>query len=138
MADQRPGGLTTLAVFNFIFGGFSVILTLILLAAVAVIEAGVDGTEVNLKDTSIPLLYVSLLLTIISAGLLITSGVGYIKQKLFIGRKLGNAYVACSLIGTTIGIAAGDGFGVSTIIMVIYPLLTVFLINTTFKEDLVN
>jgi len=34
--------------------------------------------------------------------------------------------------------AAGAGFGIGTIVGLIYPLLTLMLINTTFKDDLVN
>ncbi len=145
MADKRPGGLTALAVFNFIFGGLGVLGALALLALVGAADAvltaaeGVEGSEVTYDGPSVGIIYVSLLLGLTSAGLLITSGVGYLKQKLFLGRKLGNAYACLSLLNTVIGLAMiGGGFGIGTIIGLIYPILTLALLNTTFKEDLVN
>ena len=143
MADKRPGGLTALAVFNFIFGGLGVILALGALAVIGIADAAISeagGVEATSYDgPSIGILYLSLVLLLVAAGLLITSGVGYIKQKLFLGRKLGNAYAAVSLTNTVIGLAlVGGGFGIGTIIGLIYPILTLFLLNTTFKEDLVN
>ena len=145
MADKRPGGLTALAVFNFIFGGLGVIGALGLLALIGAAEVVANEAGTSLAEAteesgaSVGVLYVSLILMLISASLLIASGVGYIKQKLFLGRKLGNAYACTSLLNTVIGLAMiGGGFGVGTIIGLIYPILTLALLNTTFKEDLVN
>jgi hypothetical protein len=145
MADKRPGGLTALAVFNFIFGGLGVLGALALLALVGAADAvissaeGMEGATVDYDGPSIGVIYLSLVLGLVSAALLITSGVGYIKQKLFLGRKLGNAYACLSLLNTVIGLALiGGGFGIGTIIGLIYPILTLALLNTTFKEDLVN
>jgi len=133
MADKRPGGLTALAVFNFIFGGFAVILSLGLLVIVAAVDEFIAE-----NGGSVGLLYLVTLLTVASAGLLIASGVGYLKQKLFLGRKLGNAYAAVSLTSTVVSLANGGDFGVGTIIFLIYPVLTLALLNGSFKEDLVN
>lgn len=145
MADKRPGGLTALAVFNFIFGGLGVIGALGLLALIGAAEVVANEAGTSLAEAteesgaSVGVLYISLILMLISASLLIASGVGYIKQKLFLGRKLGNAYACTSLLNTVIGLAMiGGGFGVGTIIGLIYPILTLALLNTTFKEDLVN
>ena len=145
MADKRPGGLTALAVFNFIFGGFGVIIALGALALTGLADAavtaaeGVEGSTVEYDGPSIGVIYLYSALLLLAAGLLITSGVGYIKQKLFLGRKLGNAYAGVSLLNTVIGLAMiGGGFGIGTIIGLIYPVLTLVLLNTTFKEDLVN
>ena len=145
MADKRPGGLTALAVFNFIFGGLGVIGALGLLALIGAAEVVANEAGTSLAEAteesgaSVGILYVSLILMLVSASLLIASGVGYIKQKLFLGRKLGNAYACLSLLNTVIGLAMiGGGFGVGTIIGLIYPILTLALLNTTFKEDLVN
>lgn len=140
---RRPGGLTALAVLNFVFGGFAALAILALLALIAAVNSAGNGAEFNrgMADAgaSAGILYVSLILTAVSAALLITSGVGYIKQKRFLGRTLGNVYAVMSLANTVIGIVAlKSGFGLGTIIGLIYPLLTLFLINTTFKDDLVN
>lgn len=145
MADKRPGGLTALAVFNFIFGGLGVIGALALLALIGAAEVIANEAGSSLAEasgeagTSVGILYISLVLMLVSAALLIASGVGYIKQKLFLGRKLGNAYACLSLLNTLIGlILIGGGFGVGTIIGLVYPVLTLALLNSTFKDDLVN
>ena len=146
---KRPGGLTALAVLNFVFGGFSVLGVFGILAAIAVVKTAESGLHdiavengakiTEVQHVSVGILYVTLLLTALSALLLITSGVGYIKQKAFLGRTLGNGYAVVSLAGTIIGIAlAHSGFGIGTIIFSVYPIVTLFLLNNTFKEDLVN
>jgi hypothetical protein len=33
---------------------------------------------------------------------------------------------------------AGGGFNLGTILGLVYPVITLFLLNTTFKEDFVN
>ena len=77
----------------------------------------------------------TLALTAAGAILLISSGVGYLKQRKFLGRSLGNAYAVCSLAGTAINLAViHGGFGIGTIIGLIWPVLTLILVNTTFKE----
>jgi hypothetical protein len=150
MADKRPGGLTALAVFNFIFGGFGIILTLLALLVVGAVDVASDVVANETMDpegakamaevsSSLGVLYFSLVLSLIGAALLITSGVGYLKQKLFLGRKLGNTYAGISLVNTVVTLAMiGEGFGIGSIIGLIYPILTLALLNTTFKEDLVN
>jgi len=136
MADQRPGGLTALAVFNFIFGAFAVIGSLALIAVIT--AANVVEKEGTVEIGSLGLVYLTTILMVLSAGLLIASGVGYIKQKLFLGRKLGNAYACLSVIGTVIGLINCGGVSIGTIIGLIYPVLTLLLLNGSFKDDLGN
>lgn len=146
MADKRPGGLTALAVLNFIFGGLGVIAALALLALLGVAEgvANESGTSLGelangSEGPSAGVIYLLVALSAISAGLLIASGVGYLGQKNFLGRTLGNGYAAVSLLGTAIGLAVVDSsVGIGTIIGLVYPILTLALLNTTFKDDLVN
>ena len=151
---KRPGGLTALAVLNFVFGGFGALAFLGFLTLLAVISGAAavsegsgteDGAKVSeaLKDMPMGLFYVTIVLTAVSAFLLIASGVGYLKQKKFLGRTLGNTYgllaIASSLIsGLMIPVEANGGFGIGTIIGLIYPLLTLMLLNTTFKEDFIR
>ncbi|MFP6874274.1 MAG: hypothetical protein VCA55_12300 [Verrucomicrobiales bacterium] len=146
---KRPGGLTALAVLNFVFGGFGALAVLGLIALVGVVagaaniatdgEAGelmVEGmAEAGLSGG---MLMVTIVLMAASSALLIVSGVGYLKQKRVLGRTMGTLYGILALLGTVIGIVGGQGFELSTIIGLVYPVLTLILINTTFKEDLVN
>jgi hypothetical protein len=131
---QRPGGLTALAVLNFVFGGIATIVTLFAFLAM---ERG--GATVTNHGPSAAVLYINVLLMAVSAALLIVSGVGYIKQKRFTGRTLGTVYAVLSLGSTAMTILLiGGGIGIGTILLSIYPVLTLIMVNTTFKDDLVN
>ena len=138
---RRPGGLTALAVLNFVFGGLGAILTLLGFGALALIREAVKNAEAagtKYEGQGYTMALVGLALLGLGAFLLITSGVGYLKQKRFLGRTLGTVYALVSLGGTVLGIATGGGVGIGTIIFSVYPVLTLILINGTFKDDLVN
>ena len=141
---KRPGGLTALAVLNFIFGGIGALIALLGFGGLALIqEAAKKAEESGAKDVhvhvqSYGLAVLALGLLALSAFLLITSGVGYLKQRRVMGRTLGTAYAVLSLISTVIGIVNGGGVGLGTIIFSVYPILTLILVNTTFKDDLVG
>jgi len=75
--------------------------------------------------------------------LLIASGVGYLKQKRFLGRTLGSVYAGLSILASIVSSAMlstelGGGFSILTIVGLIYPVLTLVLLNGTFKHDLVR
>jgi hypothetical protein len=61
-----------------------------------------------------------------------------------LGRKLGNTYAGISVVNTVVTLAMiGEGIGIELIVVgsiyrLIYPILTLVLLNTTFKEDLIN
>ena len=110
------------------FGGLSLIRE-------AAQRAEAAGAKV---EQSLGLAYVVVLLTGVGAFLLIASGVGYLKQSKFMGRTLGTVYALVSLGGTALGVINGGGIGVFTIIFSVYPVLTLIMVNTTFKDDLVN
>lgn len=84
-----------------------------------------------------------LAISAVTIVLLLISGIGYLKQKKFLGRILGNAYAVVGIIG---GMVSGvmlppeleGGFTIGRIIDLIYPVLTLILLNTTFKDDLTN
>jgi hypothetical protein len=137
---KRHGGLTALAVLNFVFGGIGAIFTLLAFGGLALIREGIKAAEqsgVKYEGQSMTIAYVMILLGGLSALLLITSGVGYIKQKRFLGRTLGSLYAVVSLTSTVVGVAT-VGIGIGGILFAIYPLVTLLLINTSFKNDLVN
>lgn len=156
---SRPGGLTALAVINFVFGAGQVLSFfgfLVMLLAVS----GVMGGEFReamtktsdpeservfeaMKEVGRALFVTILVMSAVSAVLLITSGVGYLKQKKFLGRTLGNAYATLA-VATSLVIAAwlpedlSGGINLGVIIGLIYPLLTLLLLNTTFKHDFIR
>ena len=146
---KRPGGLTALAVLNFVFGGLGVLAVVAYAALFAIVGGGDVGPEQREVAKSLEeaggmgVLGVTFALSLISTVLLIASGVGYLKLRRVLGRIVGNAYAVTSIVSTIVGAAlmpvdAGGGFGLMSIIGLIYPVLTLILLNTTFKDDLVQ
>lgn len=72
--------------------------------------------------------------------LLLLSGIGYLTQKRFLGRVVGNIYAFFGIIAVLISLLIlpkeiGGGFGTSAIIGLIYPTLTLILLDTAFIDD---
>lgn len=134
----RPGGLTALAVFNFVIGGWNVIRLLLLMVALSTTLPH-SGHRPMPPQT---LLYAQLFYLLGDAALLITSGIGYLKLKRFLGRWLGTADALWSLafFGVALGIThnAGFPFSLSSLTMLVYPGITLVLLNVVFRENLVN
>ena len=56
---------------------------------------------------------------------------------------LGNAYAILAIVssvvsGLVVSAEAGGGFNIGTIVGLVYPVLTLALLNTTFKEDFIR
>ena len=149
--ENRPGGLTALAVINFVFAGLGILSLFFMIALFALI--GVLPTEqMNeadraqleaFKNLGLPMFIFIFVLSIISSVLLLLSGIGYIKQKKFLGWGLGNLYAIITIVSNIITALLfppklGGGFQFGIIIGLIYPVVTLILLNTTFKEDLTN
>ena len=132
---KRPGGLTALAVLNFVFGGLGAIGVIGMMALVGAADAMMDGAVMDAGGGNLMLI---LILSCLSSVLLIISGIGYIKLKRVLGRTMGSLYGILGLAGTALQLVGGEPFGIGIIIGLIYPLLTLILLNTTFKDDLVN
>ncbi len=133
---KRPGGLTALAVINFIFGGFG---ALALIGLFALLGAASEAERAQARDVVPGVVWFLIFVVFIQVVLLIMSGVGYLGQKRFLGRILGNTYSIVTLVGTAISLGTKtEEFGIGTIIGLVYPVLTLALLNTTFKDDLVN
>ncbi len=130
----RPGGLTALAVLNFVFGGLGVIGLLALFALLSAADTLIRVRELPGAGT----VYFLLFLSAVSVALLITSGVGYIGQKRILGKCLGNAYGVLGVVSTVLGMALVGDVGVGNILGLIYPVVTLALLNSTFKNDFPN
>lgn len=145
---KRPGGLTALAVINFILASVTLI-SLLGLAAIFAFIGKVPTDKMDeaarvqieaLQGMGVGLFVFIFVLTIVSGLLLLLSGIGYLKQRRILGWGIGNAY---GIIGVVSAVASGflfpselgGGFSISRIIDLLYPLLTLILLNTTFKED---
>jgi len=136
---MRPSGLTALAVFNFIFGGLGGITALI---GFATFDLTRKTLEEQSKITGDPvpssgLMYMSVTLSLVTAALLITAGVGYLGLKRFAGRIVGNTYAVAALASNTLELGlVAVAFDVSGLIGFVYPLITLFLLNAIFRKDL--
>lgn len=163
---KRPGGLTALAVINFILGG----MTLLSIPGLYMGNFGVGMQEKELnrqlqedpnnaqnenwikakeknekdkKTLADPKVKIFIFLSVIPGALLIISGVGYLKQKKGLGWILGNLYAAISIALGIVSLVIIDkeirgDFTLLNLIDYIYPVLTLFLLNITFKDDLVE
>lgn len=142
----RPGGLTALAVLNFIFGGSRLIDT-VGLAAMQVFRDGIKDEQARQLADALaaagPLKMGTLVVALsVSAVLMIVAGIGYLKQRRTLGRRIGNlaalVTVAAVVLKSSVLSGTDGGFGFGTIPAVLYPALSLFLLNTTFKEDFIR
>jgi len=140
-----------MAILNFVLGA----LVLMQVPAMAMLLAMHDGalpgsrSEENkvavelVEKAGKPLIATAMALYGLTSLVQILAGFGYLKMRRFLGRGLGNVYVILAIaLSLTWGIgtasARGGGFNLGLILNLVYPLITVVLINTTFREDLVN
>ena len=148
---KRPGGLTALAVLNFVFAGWGllgmagmvVFFTLMGKIPTENMDEKARMQIEALQNMGLSTLVFIFVLTVVSCILLLLSGIGYLKQKKFLGRKLGSTYGILAIISSIVsGVMfdpeLGGGFNIGTIIGLIYPVMTLILLNTTFKEDFIN
>lgn len=164
---KRPGGLTALAVFNFIGSALDLLGVVSLVAMVVfapslkeMVKEGAEkraekrgDSESGLSEdeqrsiavfeaferTGYGRLVAYCALEAACAGLLLAAGIGYLKQRRW-GRILGHVYAVASVAATFSAIyllpgVAGGGFKFGALIAFVYPVLTILLLNTTFKED---
>ncbi len=148
---RRPGGLTALAIINFILAGLTVLSFFGLVALFGLIDK-VPTDQMNeaqkaqmeaVQNMGMPTLVLRVSLMLLIGVLLLSSGIGYMKQKKVLGRVVGNVYALFSIVGSLVAALLfttelGGGFNFGTIIGLIYPVLTLVLINTTFRDDLTN
>jgi len=149
--EKRPGGLTALAVINFVFSGLG-FLSLLGMATFFALRDIIPTENMQetqkaqieaLQNLGLPMLIFIFALSLISNVLLLLSGIGYLKQKKFLGRTIGNIYAVITIVSSVISglkfaSELGGGFNIGSIINLIYPVLTLILINTTFRDDLTN
>ena len=148
---KRPGGLTAMAVLNFIWGGMNILGLLVVLAFVVVLFQTdiLNDAQAEMKKAyedkgvTTAILALSFSLGFLSAILLITSGVGYLLQKKILGRVIGNVYAVIAIASSVISVIMmpdikGGGFSIMTMIGLIYPVLTLIMLNTVFKEDFIH
>jgi hypothetical protein len=148
--QQRPGGLTAMAVINFVGAAFNLFQIAGLGFLLHIKSHPEFLNSIPDKDqaakmleaaeaTPLWYLYGMIALDVVFVAVLIAAGVGYLKLKRKQGWLLGNVWAATSLV-TTIAqlVIVHASFTISLFIMFLYPLVTLGALNTTFKQDFVN
>jgi hypothetical protein len=152
-AARRPPVVTLLALCNFIFAalfGIGLVAYLGRMRFVPLVEAhapSLSATEQHQGEAIVSLgitpYYALGVVMVILTVLLIVSGIGYLYLKRFEGRVLGNVTVLVSIASAFAvtfwlpPVLDGGINGFSSINFT-YPLLTVFLLNKTFRDQFVN
>lgn len=138
----RPGGLTALAVLNFVFAGLGFIGLFALFALLSVADHALqqvsEGQHRLSEAPGAGSVYLMLLLGVASSVLLLVSGIGYIQQKRMLGKTLGNAYGILGVASTVISMALLGAVGAMSILGLAYPVITLALLNSVFKNDFPN
>jgi len=121
--SKRPTGLTALAVINFIF-------VIGLLFSIATYFS----TDLLAKAGLTVNLY-TILSPIITAILLLTCGIGFIKMDYIMGYWFGNIFGVLSLLNIIVfnAIRGFSGFA-GHIPSMVYPIILLFLLNLKYKE----
>jgi hypothetical protein len=164
----RPGGLTALAVINFVWAAFELMagaftatspVTLPLAVAQAEKDLAAEsrpekrdelarGVE-QLKETN-DVVQKNPGLAIFSGGvegflglLLVVAGIGYLKLRRFLGRTLGVVYAIIAVCWEIAFILYVQKHmdqtpGIFALIGFIYPAVTIFALLVTFRDDFVN
>jgi hypothetical protein len=151
---KRPGGLTALGVLNIIFGFFGLLGAWAWFVLIALLGEGESAELDEAAQELRPMLdaveqmgqgvFIGwVVISVLSSLLLLVAGIGYLKQKRFLGRTLGNAYAVLAIVTAIIGAATapvelGGGFSLGTVVGLVYPLITLYCINVIFKDDLVR
>ncbi len=142
----RPGGLTALAVLNFVLGAQHLLHTgsLLVMRLFGDRIATPEVREIAEAMKSLSLLELIALVasSAIASVLMIVAGVGYLQQRRTLGRRIGNLASLTMIVAVAIeqNLLSGTdaGFGFRTFASMLYPVLSLLLLNTTFKEDFVR
>jgi hypothetical protein len=147
--NPRPSGLTALAIINFIIAGFGAISALSRLAILSMdpsaitLPPEVQGSLQQTLESGRGYIAFAGVSGLVLTVLLVLSGIGYLKQKRMMGRTLGNAYGVLSIVARLCSMfLLVSGFGalaaITTCLGFVYPIVTLALINTVFKPNLVR
>ena len=146
-STRRPGGLTALAVLNFVFTGFGLLSLLALVAVLQFADPEMMATASE-EDRRAMAAFSELGMgrwgLIVGSGLvtsvlLLVAGIGYLKVRRW-GWVTGNLYAVLAILTSVLTVVLmpptlGGGFNLMTVVGLIYPVLTVILLNTTFKSE---
>jgi len=145
-SPKRPGGLTALAVLNFVFTGFGLLSLLALIAILKFADAAM--ATASEKDRAAIAAFDELGIgpwalivgsSLVTSVLLLVAGIGYLKMRRW-GWIAGNLYALLAIVTSVLTVflfppMLGGSFNLMSIVGLIYPVLTAILLNTTFKAE---
>ena len=131
---QRPGGLTVLAVLNFVFGGITGLG--VLGSAVLLVGGKPDELPPGFREWPDPAMIIALAVgNLIVAVLMILSGIGYLSLRRTQGFVLGTLYALVAIVVEVIGLSTFQQLTMSSFMSLLYPLLTLFMLQVVFRRD---
>ena len=142
---SRPGGLTALAVFNFVLSALTALGAMNFVFFIVarnndelreqMAKSDSSGEVAQFMDLPVGTLVLLTVLTLGVAGLLLLSGLGYMKMKRFMGWWMGMLYVAISVGAAVYQTSVTGDVTVNLLINLVYPIVTAVLLLTTFRRD---
>lgn len=134
---NRPGGLTALAVFNFVIGGLYGLIGIIALIAFMRPAASAPPQPVPSWVVGFRLGYL-----LVDVVLLILAGIGYLRLRRVLGRWLGTGEAMLGLLyfvfNIIVSVSMGFRFSFVLLTNLVYPGITLVLLNVVFRENLTN
>ncbi len=145
-SPARPTGLSILAVLNLAFGLFAVLTGILLVVGLRVHadpSAAPEGIEPQLleKFQALPdwFMYMEIGASMGKAATLIASGIGYLGQSRILGRWVATLYAVISITESLVAVfGLGGAFDWRTTLGLAYPTLTLIMVHSVFKDDLVK
>ncbi len=145
---MRPGGLTALAVINFVFAFWNLLggiaqIALFFMIFVGGVDTGdpKSGAQFDkVREIGASTYIVIIVALFLSATMLAISGVGYLKLKRVWGRYFASVW-AVAYLGFVVFMIIqipremDGGFSMGALAGMLYPSLTLILVNTIFRRD---
>lgn len=126
--ERRPGGLTALAVFNFIWALRTGLGSLGFLMAMS-------GNIPGLEDIATPTLLSLFATYLVGAAFLVASGIGYLGCRRVLGFWCGVGYALTGIASAVAWSIARDKISVEAVQEGMFPIMTLVLLATVFRRD---
>ena len=125
----RPVGLTVLAVFNFVVGAIGAMALFGLAMTQGWITKLTGDQIIDWRH------YLMMFMRLATVLLAFASGVGYLAQEWMSGWLCGNAYALVSILNAILYAVLLHEFDSSSLFWLVYPVLTLFLLNFGFRRN---
>lgn len=149
--SECPAGLKVLGIVNFGFGAMALLGGVFGMLALPFWDSMMGWNQEQYEQPGIPewarsinnwstglltkkTLMMGSIVSLITAPLLFLSGRGYFKQRKVQGRWLGNLYAIIAIGGFALGLIYWN-LGLMNAVELVYPMLTLILLNVVFKND---